>query len=127
MFLPIPRPRFFPCLDNVSLMSGDTFSFLTPNGDAGMSPEIALTCRTRKCTERGLGASSQSASERKIGLYCSNVSAALDHVSTQKLVDKISRSHVHSAIARVLASWPRTACGAPAVGRPDSATSSWVS
>ena len=44
---------------------------------------------------------------RKIGIYCSDVSGAFDRVETERLVEKLIKKKVHPTIVKVLESWLR--------------------
>ena len=47
------------------------------------------------------------AKNRKVGIYCSDVSGAFDRVDTDRLVDKLKKKKIHPAIVEVLRSWLR--------------------
>ena len=49
------------------------------------------------------------AKDRKIGVYCSDVSGAFDWVNLQRLAAKLKARKIHPKIVAVLLSWLRNA------------------
>ena len=58
------------------------------------------------------------ATGNKVGVYCSDVMSAFDHVSTLKLLEKLRRSVIHSSVVDVIADWLVGRRGEVIVQRP---------
>ena len=82
-----------PNLCSIAAFGCNQFAYLTGRGAWDASAIVAIA------RARALAAG------RKIGVYCSDVFGAFDHVSKDRLVAKLKKKGVHPEIVAVLASW----------------------